>query len=147
MYVRNYGSNTTSQGYRMKHLETIELQGSIADMRNRIAAEQAAMHKVNLAVARWRGSLPAQDSDAPAPDDAATPASQLRWHAEAQCHFMCWLEQGGFAQAEAQAESQAPLRTTAQPASTQHPATKEITAQAKQSATPTLPAHCNDCAA
>jgi hypothetical protein len=40
----------------MKHIDTIALQGSIADMRSRIAAEQSAMHKVQLGMARWRGA-------------------------------------------------------------------------------------------
>ncbi|SIQ86056.1 hypothetical protein SAMN05880566_106170 [Janthinobacterium sp. TND4EL3] len=124
----------------MKHINTIALQGSIADMRSRMAAEQSAMHKVHLGLARWRGALPAQDTDGPAPDDSPAPASQARWHAEAQCHFMCWLEQGGFALAEEEAEQ------AAAPASAAHGA-KGASAQAKPSTAPILPAHCDDCAA
>ena len=124
----------------MKHIDTIALQGSIADMRSRMAAEQSAMHKVQLGLARWRGALPAQDADGPAPDDSPAPASQARWHAEAQCHFMCWLEQGGFALAEEEAEQ------AAAPASAAHGA-KGASAQAKPSTSPILPAHCDDCAA
>ena len=124
----------------MKHIDTIALQGSIDDMRSRMAAEQSAMHKVQLGLARWRGALPAQDTDGPAPDDSPAPASQARWHAEAQCHFMCWLEQGGFALAEEEAEQ------AAAPASAAHGA-KGARAQAKPSTAPILPAHCDDCAA
>lgn len=124
----------------MKHIDTIALQGSIADMRSRMAAEQSAMHKVQLGLARWRGALPAQDADGPAPDDSPAPASQARWHAEAQCHFMCWLEQGGFALTEEEAEQ------AAAPASAAHGA-KGASAQAKPSTAPILPAHCDDCAA
>jgi hypothetical protein len=99
----------------MKHIDTIALQGSIADMRSRIAAEQSAMHKVQLGMARWRGALP-QDGGGLLPGDAPIPASQVRWHAEAQCHFMCWLEQGGFALMEEEEPLEqpaplAPLRT------------------------------------
>ncbi|WP_071322363.1 hypothetical protein [Janthinobacterium sp. 1_2014MBL_MicDiv] len=128
----------------MKHTDTIALQGSIDDMRRRIATEQDAMHKVNLAVARWRGACPSREEAFVAGDDAPMATSQMRWHAEAQCHFMCWLEQGGFAQADMLSENQdaAPA-----PASAPSPITKETIAQAKQSLAPTLPAHCNDCAA
>lgn len=127
----------------MKHIDTIALQGSIADMRSRIAAEQSAMHKVQLGMARWRGALRAQDGDGLLPGDAPIPASQVRWHAEAQCHFMCWLEQGGFAlmeEEEGAQEHAAPLAPAA-------PGTKGATAQARPSAAPILPAHCNDCVA
>ncbi|MGK5019030.1 hypothetical protein [Janthinobacterium sp. LB2P10] len=77
----------------MKQTDTIALRGSITDMRQHIAARQAAMHRVQLGVARWRNA-PAADTDAP-----PLPASQTHWHAEAQCHFMRWLELGGFAYA------------------------------------------------
>ncbi|MBE3023405.1 hypothetical protein GQ37_011785 [Janthinobacterium sp. BJB1] len=120
----------------MKHIDTIALQGSIADMRGRIAAEQSAMHKVQLGLARWRGALPEQDADGASP----APASQARWHAEAQCHFMCWLEQGGFALAEEEADQAAPAASMAH-------GTKGAGAQAKPSTAPISPAHCNDCAA
>lgn len=126
----------------MKHIDTIALQGSIADMRSRIAAEQSAMHKVQLGMARWRGALPPQDGDGLLPGDAPIPASQVRWHAEAQCHFMCWLEQGGFALME---EEEA-LEQPAPPAPAAHGA-KGAGAQDRPSAAPILPAHCNDCAA
>ena len=126
----------------MKHIDTIALQGSIADMRSRIAAEQSAMHKVQLGMARWRGALPPQDGDGLLPGDAPIPASQVRWHAEAQCHFMCWLEQGGFAlmEEEEALEQPAPLAPAAHGA-------KGASAQAKPSTAPILPAHCDDCAA
>ena len=130
----------------MKHTDTIALQGSIADMRQRIAAEQAAMHKVKLGVARWRNAPVPQDADAP-----PAPARQTHWHAEAQCHFMCWLEQGGFAHADADADADADAATD----NVSAPATADTlpdtgsttTAPARQAATPPLPAHCNGCAA
>ena len=124
----------------MKHIDTIALQGSIDDMRSRIASEQGAMHKVQLSVARWRGAMAPPAQHERTVDDAPSPASQVRWHAEAQCHFMCWLEQGGFALAEEEAEQ------AAAPASAAHGA-KGASAQAKPSTAPILPAHCDDCAA
>jgi hypothetical protein len=120
----------------MKHLDTITIQGSIADMRKRIAAEQAAMHKVRLGVARWRNAPAPQDADAP-----PAPARQTRWHAEAQCHFMCWLEQGGFAHADANTDNvSAPAMADTSPETS-----STATAPARQAAA--LPAHCNGCAA
>ncbi|EZP37814.1 hypothetical protein JAB6_32300 [Janthinobacterium sp. HH104] len=126
----------------MKHTDTIALQGSIADMRLRIATEQAAMHKVRLGVARW--------SSAPAPQDAdatPSPASQTHWHAEAQCHFMCWLELGGFAHADADANAEtdnvtAPAMVDTVPEISSGASTG--VAPARQAAA--LPAHCNGCA-
>ncbi|PLY47487.1 hypothetical protein CSZ94_02105 [Janthinobacterium sp. ROICE36] len=126
----------------MKHIDTIALQGSIADMRKRIAVEQAAMHKVRLGVARWRNAPAPQDADAP-----PAPSRQTRWHAEAQCHFMCWLEQGGFAQADADAavdKESAPAMMDTPPDSRN---SSTATAPARQAAIPPLPAHCNGCAA
>ena len=121
----------------MKHTDTIALQGSIADMRQRIAAEQAAMHKVRLGVARWRNTPAPQDADAP-----PAPASQTRWHAEAQCHFMCWLELGGFAHADAAADNvSAPAMTDMPPDSSANSGNNTAAAPAP------LPAHCNGCAA
>ncbi|UQV47271.1 hypothetical protein KIV45_10650 [Janthinobacterium lividum] len=120
----------------MKHTDTIALEGSITDMRQRIAAEQAAMHKVRLGVARWRNAPATQDADA-----SPLPASQTHWHAETQCHFMCWLELGGFAHADAASENVAtPVTTNLQYG------TSTTTAPARQ-ASATLPAHCNGCAA
>jgi|GEM_PF-2205907 hypothetical protein len=126
----------------MKHTDTIALQGSIDDMRQCIAAEQAAMHKVRLGVARWSNAPAPQDADAP-----PSPASQTRWHAEAQCHFMCWLELGGFARADADAES----GDVSAPAMADTPLDTSINAGVGASATParqaaTVPAHCNGCA-
>ncbi|OEZ47304.1 hypothetical protein JAB1_37160 [Janthinobacterium sp. MP5059B] len=118
----------------MKHTDTIALQGSIADMRQRIAAEQAAMHKVRLGVARWSSTPAPQDADAP-----PSPASQTHWHAEAQCHFMCWLELGGFAHADAETDS-----VTA-PATADTPSDTNASAGAAAARQP-LPAHCNGCA-
>lgn len=105
----------------MKHTDTIALQGSIADMRQRIAAEQAAMHKVRLGVARWRNTPAPQDADAP-----PSPASQTHWHAEAQCQFMCWLELGGFAHADAAADNvSAPPWPIRRPTAAPTPATTQ----------------------
>ena len=91
----------------MHDIDHIALEGSILEMRLRLAKEQSAMHKVRLAVARWRAAPPAQavqvTQESPPCHDACPPLScQSRWHAEAQCHFMCWLEAGGFAQDAAQ---------------------------------------------
>lgn len=124
----------------MKHTDTIALQGSIADMRTRIATEQAAMHKVRLGVARWSKTPAPQEADA-----RPSPASQTRWHAEAQCHFMCWLELGGFAHADADADAET---DTAAAMADMPPAIGSSTgasAAAARQAT-TLPAHCNGCA-
>ena len=133
----------------MKHTDTIALQGSIADMRSRMAAEQSAMHKVQLGLARWRGALPAQDTDGPAPDDSPAPASQARWHAEAQCHFMCWLELGGFAHADADAVAEtdnvtAPVMVDTAPEISSGANASAGAAPARQATA--LPAHCNGCA-
>ncbi|MBW3508217.1 MULTISPECIES: hypothetical protein [Janthinobacterium] len=127
----------------MKHTDTIALQGSIADMRQRIAAEQAAMHKVRLGVARWSSAPAPHDADAP-----PAPAGQTHWHAEAQCHFMCWLELGGFAHADANAESDsviAPAMADMPPDSSAN--SSASAAAARQASTALLPAHCNGCAA
>ena len=118
----------------MKHTDTIALQGSIADMRQRIAAEQAAMHKVRLGVARWRNAPAPQAADAP-----SAPTRQTRWHAEAQCHFMCWLELGGFAHADAAADK------VSAPAMADMPPDTSTSVTAEEPAP--LPAHCNGCAA
>ena len=88
----------------MHDIDHIALEGSIHEMRLRLAKEQSAMHKVRLAVARWRGAPLAQAMQTKQPSsschDGCQPL-QSRWHAKTQCHFMCWLEAGGFAQAEA----------------------------------------------
>ena len=81
----------------MKQPTSITLQDSIDQMRSRIASEQAAMHKVQLGVARWRGELGSNRNDRELAPPMA--ASQRAWHAAAQCHFLCWLADGGFAQA------------------------------------------------
>ncbi|MGK5036293.1 hypothetical protein [Janthinobacterium sp. LB3P118] len=125
----------------MKHTETITLQGSIADMRKRIAAEQASMHKVRLGVARWRNSPAQQEADVP-----PSPASQTHWHAEAQCHFMGWLERGGFAHADADAAVDN-VNAHAMADTPPDTSSSTATAPARQAATPPLPAHCNGCAA
>ena len=121
----------------MKHTNTIALQGSIADMRQRIAAEQAAMHKVRLGVARWRNTPAQQDADAP-----PSPASQTHWHAETQCQFICWLELGGFAHADAAADN------VSAPAMADTPPDFSASSGSNTAAVPaSLPAHCNGCAA
>lgn len=125
----------------MKHTDTIALQGSIADMRQRIATEQSGMHKVRLGVARWSNAAAPQEADA-----RPSPASQTRWHAEAQCHFMCWLELGGFAHAQAEFDSQAASATAVGPHDHEALA-KGALAQAKPSVTPISPAQCHDCTA
>ena len=127
----------------MKHTDTIAMKDSISDMRRSIATEQEAMHKVNLAVARWRDAHPLRDEEFVAGDDAPMATSQMRWHAEAQCHFMCWLKQGGFAQVDTLEEGQDAVSAPAATAS----GVKEISTQAKHSHPLTLSAHCNDCAA
>lgn len=72
-------------------------------MRQRIASEQAAMHRVQLAVARWRGAR----STAPCQTVVCQETlSQARWNDAAQDHFVAWLEGGGFA-AELDIESAA----------------------------------------
>lgn len=130
----------------MKHIDTIALQGSIDDMRSRIASEQGAMHKVQLGVARWRRALATPAQEERTPDDAPSPASQVRWHAEAQCHFMCWLELGGFAHAQAEFDSEAAPVAAGAPCDNEAMA-KGVPALAEQTASPALPAHCNDCIA
>ena len=130
----------------MKHIDTIALQGSIDDMRSRIASEQGAMHKVQLGVARWRGAMAPPAQHERTVDDAPSPASQVRWHAEAQCHFMCWLELGGFAHAQAEFDSQAASATAVGPHD-HEPLAKGELAQAKPSVTPISPAQCHDCTA
>ena len=121
----------------MKHIDTITIQGSIDDMRQRIAAEQAAMHKVRLGVARWRNTPAPQDADTP-----PAPADQTHWHAEAQCHFMCWLELGGFAHADAAADD------VSAPAMADTPLDISASSGSNTAAAPApLLAHCNGCAA
>lgn len=86
----------------MKHLDTITLEGSIDQMRTRIAIEQGAMHQVQLSVARWRGDAACARREQD--QGPAMASSQVEWHAAAQCHFLCWLADGGFAQASVEAE-------------------------------------------
>lgn len=131
----------------MKHTDTIALQGSIADMRQRIAAEQAAMHKVRLGVARWSNAAAPQEADAP-----PAPARQTHWHAEAQCHFMYWLEQGGFMHADADADADAAADNVSATAMADTPPDSSANSGSNTAAAPArqasaLPAHCNGCAA
>ena len=140
MNFRNKGKPVEKDSV-MKHIDTITLQGSIEQMRTRIAIEQGAMHQVQLSVARWRGG----DSDGKPEHDQGTDsapamaASQAAWHAAAQCHFLCWLAKGGFAQACAEAEVTKP----AGPADAAHDAT-DGKAEAKVQI---LPAPCHNCTA
>jgi hypothetical protein len=124
----------------MKHTDTIALQGSIADMRTRIATEQAAMHKVRLGVARWSKTAAPQEADAP-----PSPAQQMHWHAEAQCHFMCWLELGGFAHADADADAETDTAAAMADMPPEIGSSTSANAATARQAT-TLPAHCNGCA-
>lgn len=115
MNFRNKGKPAEKDSV-MKHVNTITLQGSIEQMRTHIAIEQGAMHQVQLSVARWRGddtgSKPehgqASEADEEPGPGPAMAASQTEWHAAAQCHFLCWLAGGGFAQACAEAEVATP---------------------------------------
>lgn len=122
----------------MKQHTTITLQGSIDQMRTRIAIEQAAMHKVQLGVARWRGELGSNRNDR----DLAPPmgASQRAWHAAAQCHFLCWLADGGFAQALEESKLAEPIAAATLPVTCHQPA-------AKPADTPALPDTCHNCPA
>ena len=144
MNFRNKGKPAEKDSI-MKHVNTITLQGSIEQMRTRIAIEQGAMHQVQLSVARWRGgdagSKPENNQEVEAgPEPApAMAASQAEWHAAAQCHFLCWLSKGGFAQACAEAEVTKP----AGPADAAHDAT-DGKAEAKVQI---LPAPCHNCTA
>ena len=96
MSIRNNG-RSANKGQRMKYPDTLSLQDSVKRMRQHIANEQAAMHQVQLTVARWRGAL--ADGRSEAQHTPAMAASQGAWHAAAQCHFLCWLADGGFSQA------------------------------------------------
>lgn len=73
----------------MQHSHPYSFDAAILDIRQRIASEQAAMHRVQLAVARWRGVA----SAAPCHETLL----QARWNSAAQDHFIAWLEGGGFA--------------------------------------------------
>lgn len=92
----------------MKYLNTIIMHDSIDQMRARIVIEQGAMHQVQLSVARWRGEAGGKAGACQEPEPAMA-ASQVKWHAAAQYHFLCWLAKGGFAQACAEAEVASPV--------------------------------------
>ena len=121
----------------MKHLDTITLEGSIDQMRTRIAIEQGAMHQVQLSVARWRGD--AAGAKREHDQGPAMASSQAEWHAAAQCHFLCWLADGGFAQASAETD-------VAMPAGTTNVALEETEAETKAAAQ-IVPAACHNCTA
>lgn len=137
MNFRNKGKPAEKDSL-MKHVNTITLEGSIEQMRTRIAIEQGAMHQVQLNVARWRrgaGGKAGTDQE-PGPGPAMA-ASQAAWHAAAQCHFLCWLAEGGFARACAEAEVAKP----ASPADAEHDAADgKLEAEAH-----ILPADCHKC--
>ncbi len=139
MNFRNKGKPAEKDSL-MKHINTITLEGSIEQMRTRIAIEQGAMHQVQLNVARWRGGAGGKREHDQGTDSApAMAASQAAWHAAAQCHFLCWLAEGGFAQACAEAEVAKP----ASPADAEHDAA-DGKAGAKAEAQ-ILPADCHKC--
>ena len=122
----------------MKYPNTISLQGSVEHMRRRIASEQAAMHQVQLNVARWRGGITGNNTGQESAPAMAT--SQCEWHAAAQCHFLCWLADGGFAQACAE-----PLADLSAGPATSSAATPPLPAEAAKLAPP--PAACHNCTA
>ena len=122
----------------MKQHTSITMQYNIDQMRTRIASEQAAMHKVQLGVARWRGELGSNHNDRELAPPMA--ASQRAWHAAAQCHFLCWLADGGFAQALEESGVAEPLVLATQPVTSHQPA-------ARPADTPALPDTCHNCPA
>ncbi len=75
----------------MKQFKKDQLDKTRQQMRVQMAKEQAAMHSVNLAVARWSAGCCTTDS----PPSSA----QARWHEHAQNSFIEWLSNGGFSQA------------------------------------------------
>lgn len=127
----------------MKHLDTITLEGSIDQMRTRIAIEQGAMHQVQLSVARWRGDAAGAKREH---DQGPTMASsQAEWHAAAQCHFLCWLAHGGFAQASAETDVAVPAGTAGVALeATEAEAETEIETKASAQI---VPAACHNCTA
>lgn len=97
----------------MTSIDTIALEGSIAQMRTSIASAQGAMHHVRLSTARWRGDLAASKPEQENCPPMAT--SQGAWHAAAQCHFLSWLAAGGFAQASEEAQWPGPASQVTTP--------------------------------
>ena len=83
----------------MNHIEEICSSKIVQVLRMQAATEQAAMHLVQIAVARWTCA------DVEFELACALPSSRRsRWHAAAQNDFMAWLNAGGFAQPEAELE-------------------------------------------
>jgi hypothetical protein len=83
----------------MNHIEEIHSSNILQGLRMRAAVEQAAMHSVKLAVARWTCA------DVEFELASALPSThRSRWHAAAQKDFMAWLSAGGFARQEAELE-------------------------------------------
>lgn len=144
MNFRNKGRPAEKDSI-MKHINTITLQGSIEQMRTRIAIEQGAMHQVQLSVARWRGgdagSKPEHGQEVQAGPGPAMAASQAEWHAAAQCHFLCWLSKGGFAQACLETEVDRP----AGPADVAQEARDGKAEGRTEAKAQILPAACHDC--
>lgn len=76
----------------MSHIEEIHSSNIVQVLRMQSAIEQAALHSVKLAVARWTSA------DVEFELASALPSSRRsRWHAAAQNDFMAWLREGGFA--------------------------------------------------
>ena len=129
----------------MKHLDTITLEGSIDQMRTRIAIEQGAMHQVQLSVARWRGD--AAGAKREHDQGPAMASSQAEWHAAAQCHFLCWLAHGGFAQASAETDVAVPAGTAGVALEETETETEIETQAETKAAAQIVPAACHNCTA
>lgn len=83
----------------MNHVEEIYSGNILQGLRMRAAVEQAAMHSVKLAVARWTCA------DVEFELASALPSThRSRWHTAAQKDFMAWLSAGGFSQQDAELE-------------------------------------------
>jgi hypothetical protein len=79
----------------MNYIEEICSPNIVQVLRTQAATEQAALHSVKLAVARWTCA------DVEFELASALPSSRRsRWHDAAQNDFMAWLSAGGFAQPE-----------------------------------------------
>ncbi|MET3130517.1 hypothetical protein AAKU55_000774 [Oxalobacteraceae bacterium GrIS 1.11] len=74
----------------MTHIEKTELGGASQEQHLQLAIEQAAMHSVNLAVARWSGDY----------TETWPSSTQSCWYAALQDDFAGWLAAGGFTQPE-----------------------------------------------
>ncbi|CDG81861.1 hypothetical protein [Janthinobacterium agaricidamnosum] len=83
----------------MKQFKKNQLDKTRQEIRVQMAKEQAAMHSVNLAVARWSAGACKMDS----PPSSA----QACWHEHVQNSFIEWLSNGGFSQAPLKQAQQA----------------------------------------